>query len=226
MFNRSIKKLNINRQFEKSIKEVAIDCKINKDGNLVRLDEKYTPVGSGYYQLNYENYSTGELYVRSNVKSQKNPGLPENILTIEDILSNVAKNTKGFTFKNMVTGEIINKLIIPENINCETVDYSFENVPEKISNLTQNKELIPQLIQINPKQIYDYLYSVSIKTITPTDPTLRNKISKLIDKSYVNKKQKLIEKLSELGYEASEDIWELYTLKELEIEYINLSKIK
>ena len=230
MFNLSIKKLNINRQFEMAIKEVAIDCEINKNGNLVRLDEKYTPISGGqYYKLSYENYATGEIYTRienSVVKSQFNPELPDNILSLEDILSNVAANTKNYTFKNTNTGEIVKKLIIPENISCQAVDYTFENLPTKISDLTINKQLIPQLMKLNPDIIYNYLYNITQKNITSTDDELPNKIKKFMSKSYVVKKHQIIEKLSKLGYEAPDDIWDLYTFKELKNEYDNLLKIK
>jgi hypothetical protein len=228
MYTRSLEKLNVNRQFEKAIKEVAIDCEINKNGNIIRLDEKYTPTRDGFYFLVYENYSTGETYVRSGVKSQFNPNLPENILTLQDILANVAKNTKNYTFTNTVTSQKITTkdLIIPENIKCDAVKYNFQNVPDSIKNITLNKQLLPYLMKMNPNRIYDYLYAVVQKNITPVDPGLPNKIKTFMSKSYVVSKHALIEKLSELGYEATEDIWDLYTLDELKNEYNNLSKIK
>jgi archaellum component FlaC len=34
------------------------------------------------------------------------------------------------------------KLIIPEDINCQIIDYSFTDIPENIVNLTINKEMV------------------------------------------------------------------------------------
>ena len=166
MYSRALSKLKLNRQFEMAIKEVALDCEINKNGNIIRLDEKYTPDPrkENTFLLEYENYSNGDRYVRLGVKSQFDKQLPDNFLTLRDILENTAKNSSSFKFKNTTTGEllVLNKsLILSENINCnDNPEYSFENIPKQIVDLTINKELIKYLMKIDIGTLKKFLVDV------------------------------------------------------------------
>jgi hypothetical protein len=94
MYSRAMRKLNLNKQFESAIKEVAIDCTINKNGNVSRLDEMYTPVIGidKTWNLSYENYSTGEKYKRE--------GVPDTF-NLSQILSGVAKKSESLKFINV-----------------------------------------------------------------------------------------------------------------------------
>jgi superfamily II DNA or RNA helicase len=224
MYERSTRKLNLNRQFEKAMKEVAIDCSINKNGNVVRLDEKYTPYYQ-FYKLEYENYTTGELFTRSGVRSLSNPELPENVLTLQDILNNVAKNSTNYNFKSKLTDKKIkNKhLIVPEDIPCTIVDYNL-TLPKKIITLTLSNQLIPFLKKMGTQAIYKYFSSVINQTIKPHDPKLSNNIKRFMSKGYLQEKQKYINLLKERDYTADDDVWDLFTLEELKKEYFaNLS---
>jgi superfamily II DNA or RNA helicase len=227
MYSRSLDKLNLNRQFEKAIKEVSIDCNINKNGNVIRLDELYTPYLpiSNTYQLTYENYSTGETFNRLNVKIT--PGLPMGVLTLQDILDNTAKNSRTFEFTNK-NDEIVtfNKsLIIPENINCEAVNYAFDNkLPREIINLTINKELLFYLKKLKKKEIMEYLYHVQFGYILSNDPELPKKIKQFIGKGVVEERQKIIDALKSIGFNGDDDLWDLYTLEELKIEFKRIKK--
>jgi hypothetical protein len=124
MYNRSLQKLSINRQFERAIKEVAIDCSINEYGNIVRLEEMYTPniEVNGTWNLVYQNYSTGENFIRLNTRSQFQ-NLKDNVFTLQDILANTAKNSKNFIFTNTLTGEQkkINKsfIVLSARFSCQ-----------------------------------------------------------------------------------------------------------
>jgi hypothetical protein len=140
MYSKSLKKLKLNREFEEIIKQNSIDCVINKYGNIIRLEECYEPynINESLYVLYYENYSTGERFKRLNVRSEYSPGLPENVFTIQDILNNVARKSREFTFINVNSTEEFTfpeSLIISENIDCEQFDYNFEDIPPKIKNL-------------------------------------------------------------------------------------------
>jgi hypothetical protein len=229
MYSRSLDKLNLNRQFEKAIKETSIDCNINKNGNVIRLDELYTPYLpiSNTYKLIYENYSTGETFTRLNIHSKTTPTLPIGILTLEDILENTAKNSRTFEFtnENDKTLTFNKSLILPENINCEAVNYAFDNkLPKEIINLTINKELLPYLKKLKKKEIMEYLYNVQFNHIISTDPELPKKIKQFIGKGVIEERQKLIDALKSIGFEGDDNLWDLYTLEELKIEFKRIKK--
>jgi len=212
MYSRALKKLSINREFETNVKEAAIDCTINKNGNLVRLEEYYTPSEyDSYYNLEYVNYQTGESYTRDE--------LPK-YFTLDNILENLS-NTGSFNFKNVKTGKTVqfnSKLTVLENVKCDQSKYIFENIPRKIVNLTLNKELIPQLMKLKLREIKQYFFEVQTKRIKPHDTDLNKKLDSFLSKDSVVQKEKIIAKFVELGI-GDESVWELYSLEELQKEY-------
>jgi len=76
MLQSSLKKYAINNDLEQIIKSCSIDCNINKNGNIIRLEEHCNPVGMGMYQIHYKNPSNGRMYIRD--------GIPDK-LTFEQI---------------------------------------------------------------------------------------------------------------------------------------------
>ena len=232
MYSRSLEKLSINKQFEKAIKEVAIDCELNKNGNIIRLEEMYTPNPdiNDTWNLIYENYSTGDKYFRIGIKSATRPDLPYNIFTLDDILSGTAKNSQLFKFKNIATGdeiELNKSLIIAENIDCSISKYSFE-FPQKIINLTFNKELTPFLFKMSERQLSTFLkrvqYDTDYRTKNIKDPLILSKIKKFMNTSVSVERQKYIEALTDYGYIGDESSWDQYTLEELRLEYKQIKK--
>ena len=230
MYDRALSKLNLNRQFEKVIKEVSIDCNINKNGNVIRLNEFYTPNleinGISTYSLLYENYSTGETFTRLNIKSKTNPELPDNLLTFQDIIENTAKKSTSFEFVNENGIVKLNKLlIVSENIKCQAVDYAFNSkLPREIINLTINKELIPYLKKMKKEEILQYLHNVQYNYITSVDKELPKKIKNYIGKSTVAERLKLIKQLEDEGFTGDEKTWDMYTLEELKLELKQMKK--
>ena len=221
MYSRSLEKLNVNRQFEKVIKEVAIDCTINKNGNVIRLEEIYLPLSDKTWKLFYENYSTGERYIRLNVKSAFKE-LPDNVFVLEDILESTAKKSNKFEFER--DGKVIklNKsLIIYENIDCKVESYTFK-FPKEIVNLTINKELIQFLFKMKDKEIYEFLLNVinsqSFRNNNIIDPTLHTRLRKFLSKRN-KERQMYIDSLKEFGWSGSDELWEQYTTEQLKIEY-------
>ena len=75
----SIKKQSINLDLEIIVKNSAIDCEINKNGNIIRLEEYNVPTG-GKYQIYYKNPTNGKIYIRE--------GIPHGI-DFKDIYSRV-----------------------------------------------------------------------------------------------------------------------------------------
>ena len=222
MYKRSLFKLDVNRQFEMAIKEVAVDCALNKNGNVVRLNEMYTPNEqyNGTWDLVYENYSTGETFIRVGCRSAT-PGLPENVFTLNDILNNTAMRSGVYSFKNTVTKQTktIKNLIVPEKIDCTSTDYSF-SFPKEIVNLTINKELIPYLFKMGERKLYDYIFSVINNPNNPNlfDKKLPGKLSRLLRKR-TKEREKYINGLREYGFSGNEELWEQYTTEQLRIEY-------
>lgn len=67
MLQSSIKKYAINNDFEKIIKSCSVDCNINRNGNIVRLEEHCIPIRGGMYQIYYKNPSNGRMYIRDGI---------------------------------------------------------------------------------------------------------------------------------------------------------------
>jgi len=227
MYFKSLKKLNMNRQFEYAIKQVSLDCEINKNGNIIRLDERYIPYQNteNLYNLEYENYSTGVKYLRLGVKSQFNGNIPENVLTLEDIFANTAKNSGLFQFKEISTGEIINfkkTLIIPEGIECENIEYSFTNMPRKIINLTINKELIKYLMKVDVRIIRRYILDIESGRVAVHDNSIIQKLRQFHSTKALNEKQVIVQKLRSISPETP---WELESLEALKKIYKRLNKL-
>ena len=201
MYNRSLSKLNLNRQFEIAIKESAVDCDINRNGNIIRLEEHYLPEGD-LFRLELLNYSTGERYRLSE----------ERYYSLETLMS---KSTNEMTqFKNVVTDEIVTfpkSLIVSENIDCGAQDYRFDStLPRPIVNLTINKEFIKYLKRLPLETIKQYFFDVEHSN---TNPELAKKIKKFYSRKAISDKQKLIEALKSVGID--EEVWDLYTTEEL-----------
>ena len=130
-----------------------------------------------------------------------------------------------FTFKNVNTGKQskINKsLIISENIDCKTKEYSFD-FPKAIVNLTLNKELVPFLLKMNKFKILEFFHKAQYKYIKSEDPELPKKLKQFMSKRVSLERQKYIDGLREFGFSGDDDLWDLYTLEQLKIEY-NLIK--
>jgi hypothetical protein len=225
MYSRSINKLKINRQFYQSIKEISLDCTINKNGNIIRLDENYIPhAGTDDYSLEYENYSTGEKYIRKGIKSKSNPKLPENILTLTDILNNVAMKSGSYEFIELNTNAVVTfpkSLIIPENIDCDIQEYSFNNIHPIVSNLTINTELGSYLMKLNINSIKTYLRNLEAKT---SDNELKKKIQRLYSKDSLDEKERIIQRIRKLGIGEEDTPWELETTESLKKLLNNLVK--
>jgi hypothetical protein len=230
MYSKALSKLDLNRQFEQVIKDSSIDCTVNKNGNIIRLDERYNPI-PGYdniYQLYYENYSNGKKFLRPGVRSKFSSALPEGHLTLEDILTNTAKNSGIYNFVSMdQPSEIlkVNKnLILPEEITCDIVDYSFTDIPEQIVNLTLNKEMVKYLYKIPINDLKKFLKNVENGKIEVSDPKIASKIKRLYSKEALTEKDQIINKLQNLGIGDEDVPWELESLESLKKLYKLITK--
>ena len=220
MYSKALSKLNTNRQFEMAIKEVAIDCNLNKNGNIVRLEECYIPRSEDQYSLYYENYQTGERYTRLDI--------PE-YFSLKDILSNKARNSGKYRFKSLISSEVfkINEsLIVPENINCSVPKYKLDQtkIPDNILTLSINKEFIPTLMQMKIEDLKQYFYDVQMKQVGYIDPVLPKNLAAFLSKDDKAKKKVILDRLEEMGI-GERIMWETYPLDRLkkELRYLNLN---
>ena len=66
----SLKKYQINNEFEETLKQVAYDCDLNQRGNIIRLEENIRPLTNGQYQIYFKNPKTLEIFVREGIPDQ------------------------------------------------------------------------------------------------------------------------------------------------------------
>ncbi len=222
MYERSVQKLNVARQFDRALKESAIDCSINKNGNVVRLNEFYKPslFTENQWDLFYENYSSGELFIRLDSKTTFN---------LNEILLNLSDSTSQ-RFKNIITGEVVSlnkSLIVSENIDCKVPEYKF-SFPKGIIDCTLNKELIPLLLKMNKNTIIEFFNNVQFNNAFRTkfikDPNLNKKIKTFPTRKINAERQKYIDGLKEFGFNGDESLWDEYTLEQLKYNYQQIKK--
>jgi hypothetical protein len=211
MYNRSLTKLDLNRQFEMAIKESAIDCDINKYGNIIRLEEHYIPEGD-LFMLEYLNYSSGEKFVP----------LETEYYTLETVINRPHPEIKNqlIELKSKQTNEIVTflpSLILPEDIKCSPdKDYSFnKSLPESIIELTINNELIKYLDKIKIQDIKQFFFDVEHGNLKVSDPSLPKKIKRFYSKQARDDRVQIIETLKAMGIGIDDDVWDFYTTEEL-----------
>lgn len=159
----SLKKNSINKDIEILLKNCSIDSEINKNGNLIRLEEHVSPVSGGMYQIYYKNPSNLRMYIRD--------GIPETV-TFAQIYSReftYPKQDLMLTFAEagpdysgilkvyeddpeIIDDEMINRdLILRENVEPWDSDVPFENISaignikEELSRIKNNYKLLPQI---------------------------------------------------------------------------------
>ena len=215
MYSRALEKLKLNRQFEQVIKESAVDCSLNGNGNITRLNEMYTPYpnSSDAWNLVYENYSSGQIYTRDDLQ----------ILSLSEILGNKASEKSNLTLTSS-DGTIfrVNKmLVVPEDIVCNTGEYTF-GFPEKIVDLTINKEMVPILLKMDKRKLATLLRSIQFNrtfrdSLGLIDKSLESKISRFLStQKDLKERNEIIGQLTELGFQEIESgVWDQYTLSEL-----------
>ena len=236
----------VSRQFESALKESAVDCSLNRFGNLIRLTEVVTPfVEDGIVgnKLVYENPSTGKLYMREGL---------ERILTEEEIeqrhfsiprdpdaprLSNkfveiVRQYEDGIpSYQLISTGKIYrfpSNLIVSEDILCDSVRFSPGDIPESLHNVTNNNKLLPYLLTKSKRDIVDCIIALRTKAQrdprTPFGIRMTKALKKLLTRDEAYKKAEIVRKIvedSQFAEYAGDGIFllELLSLRELRSLY-------
>jgi hypothetical protein len=70
MLMAAIKKYSINTELNTVLKSCSIDININRNGNLIRLEENIVPIPSGSFQIYYKNPSNGRMYIRDGIPDE------------------------------------------------------------------------------------------------------------------------------------------------------------
>ena len=191
MLMSSLKKYSINNELELVLKSCAIDSEINKNGNIIRLEEHVIPSGSGLYQIFYKNPSNGRMYIRE--------GIPESVTFTQVYNRDFSFPNKDFPIKftessqdetgkivpypdpEILTEPMINiDLNVRENIEPWKSPDTFKNleisteIREYITKLYQNYSLLPTL----RKNYFNETGTAKIKF--REDPIKRMKLIKCI----------------------------------------------
>lgn len=203
MLATSLKKNSVNKDIEMLLKNCSIDAEINKNGNLIRLEEHVSPVLGGMYQIYYKNPSNLRMYIRD--------GIPETV-TFAQIYSREFTYPKEDLMLTFVEagadedgilkpyeddpeifdeGSINKDLIIREDVIPWESDIPFQDFPtvgpikEELTRIKDNYKLLPQIR----------------KTLFNEKGT--NAVSFPVDKDYIKKFTNLTKCIKEL---AKEDI--------------------
>jgi hypothetical protein len=202
----SLKKYQINNEFEETLKQTAYDCDLNKKGNIIRLEENCRPLANGNYQIYFKNPKTLEIYLRD--------GIPYEI-TFDEILERKYSypNDKDLPIKftefeieedkiNLLDDSILDEsnisknLTLYEDIKCWNKNLTLENIFDEIYKNSENRDIIEYFIRI--KNNFD-LYKLFRKNIHG-EKVLDNRIEfKNIEKELKGKQELIgcLKKLSE-----------------------------
>ena len=154
---RSKEKKKKSREFEMILKSSAVDCNLNINGNLVRLEENFIPIynDNKKYQIYYENPTTGDTYLQKEGNEISNLNDYTNKITFDsdvDLYKCVRyspnKDAKFYYLYKISEGDILKTkkdLIVNEGLNCEEFnDYNFEN---NFENKSKKEEKLLKLKQ-------------------------------------------------------------------------------
>ena len=148
MNQRASKKYLINKEFEMILKEVAYDCELNSNGNILRLEEKIVPTSNNKYQIIFTDTTKLINYVREDIPNE---------ISFEDIFNRKYSypNDKNLKLKfieayqpegssfivpyeddpKILEGPEINEFLnYRENINCWKSDDNLEKLIIKENN--------------------------------------------------------------------------------------------
>jgi len=97
MLMASIKKYSINTELNTILKSCSIDSNINRNGNLIRLEENVIPLPNGSFQIYYKNPSNGRMYIRE--------GIPEEVSFTDVYSRRYSYPNKDFPIKFTEAGQ-------------------------------------------------------------------------------------------------------------------------
>ena len=168
MFNTSNKKHAINNQFNLILKETAYDCDLNRNGNIIRLEECINTIDpiTETYQIYYKN--------PSNLKEYLNIKIPTSTDTDSDSDSFTGKITYNDILTRKYSGPYINKedpttlheanqKVIPEKVQTTEVPEPQLTVEDK------------QKIEKLGEDLHDFLEGSVVSPLLPVTIPIKKK---------------------------------------------------
>lgn len=171
------KKYDINIEIENTIKQVAYDCDLNKNGNIIRLEENIRPIQEGgKYQIYFKNPTSGVLYIREGIpttvsyqdmmnRSYSYPNDVELPVKFYEVFlnekSNLLEKIEDPGYIVLKEPEINKNLTLYEEIQCWNKNLTVENIFDKLNQKEENRDIISYLMRI--KQNFDLLPRLRIK---------------------------------------------------------------
>ena len=160
----SLKKYQINNEFEETLKQVAYDCDLNQKGNIIRLEENIRPLTNGQYQIYFKNPKTLEIFVREGIPDQvtldqvlqrqfsypNDNVLPVKFYEVEQAGDTLVKVEESDILQEP---EINKDLTMYENIRCWNSDLTLEKIFDKMNETPENRDIIEYFVRI--KQNFD-----------------------------------------------------------------------
>ncbi len=200
MISSSIKKYSINTDLNNILKSSAIDSNINKNGNLIRLEEIVVPITNrSTFQMYYNNPTNGRMYKRDGVPSEvnfmdvynrtytyPNKNLP---LLFREAFINEEGLLETYADAEIIDESIINSdLIMKEEIEIWNSDrkysdlYTEKTTRDYFDALISKYKLIPQLRKVHLNEVGDERLSFD-----KVNPQQKQKLIKCIKKLAENK---------------------------------------
>lgn len=129
MLMTALKKYDINTDLELLLKSCSIDSEINKNGNIIRLEERAFPLRDGMYQIYYKNPSNGRTYIRE--------GIPTSVTFLQIYNRDFSYPNKDFPIKFTEAG--INETGVFDTYP----DSEILTEPQINSDLNMKEDIIP-----------------------------------------------------------------------------------
>ena len=164
MLASSLKKYQINNEFEETLKQVAYDCDLNKKGNIIRLEENIRPLSNRNYQIYFKNPKTLEIYIREGIPDQitfeelmnrkysypNDKDLPIKFIEVEPDDDNlvIIKDPDSNEQNVLEEPNIDKNLNMYENVKCWNSDLTLENIFDKIFENENNRDIISYFMRI------------------------------------------------------------------------------
>ena len=205
IYNTAQNKLVSARTFYTAMKEISIDCNINRNGNLSRLNPffKIDPSrptnteGILQWKLSYLDYSSGEEYDRKGSKQY---------FTLGEIIQDQIEDQTGNKFKTSTgsTETIRSDLIIKENTVCSDKGASaVDDMSAELENTHINYTVVKDLLMVDGiqvPQLADCLDNIVTGKLTIEDKEkmklVKSKIKQFTKKA--SEKPQMIAKIAEL----------------------------
>ena len=164
MITSALKKYQINKEFEETLKQVSYDCDINTKGNIIRLEENIIPFKDGKFTIYYKNSNTLELFMREGIPEQltleqilnreysfpNNKTLPVKFYEIEIESDEIIKIINEDTNEPNILQEpdIDLNLNFYENVECWNSNLTLEKIFDELSLNEENKDIISYFMKI------------------------------------------------------------------------------